>query len=102
MEIKVSADYMAFPVWNANHGMFDVEEAKEFLSGTLIADLIKWNENYDRNCYDYDETHPMYGRFDVSSHDIKGMELAKRVKLENPNARVKYFSEAKTEWILIE
>lgn len=102
MEIKVSADYMAFPLWTANGGMIDIQDAKEFISGTLIADLIKWNSNYELNCFDYDQTHPMYGRFDIGTHDIKGMELAKRVKSENPNARVKYFSEAKTEWILIE
>lgn len=101
LKIKVMADYYATALWDLetyiNMSYEDVD-----LSDELIADLKQWVREYEISNKDYDEHHSQYHKFDYEKFNTHGLKLARRVKLENPNARVTYYMEHYNDPFLVE
>ena len=100
-KIKVMADYCATALWDAetyhNIAYNDVN-----LSDDLIADLKQWVRNYEISNNHCDENHNQYRKFDYDKFNTDGIKLARRVKLENPNACVTYYVEDISDPFLVE
>lgn len=98
--IKVMADYCATAVWDADN-YFNLQYNEINLTDDLVADLKKWVEYYELNCFNYDPTNPKYKSFNYDQFNIDGLKLAHRVKQQNPNACVIYFVEDLSDPFLV-